>query len=214
MTKKIIVGISAIILCLPNISAQSTLSTEDITRDLKQRCKETVNAYTYHVEYIADKKNSDKVKDDHIIAALEYFIGKGDGIKLLDDYGNPVMEDGAYKFVINPPRIEITSRYRKEPRRPYIKTYLRSLKTLPYEKISISSSEAYFVSDLQQIDENEYKAVLAYCQVFIGSNGDFTITDIDRKRAEMRITKVDYGDGKVRWKVEIGNIYAQSIEHK
>lgn len=212
MTRKIITGLLAIILCLPNLVAQTTI-TEDVIQELKMHYLTIMDTYKFHVEFIADKKNSNQVKDEHINAALAYFIGKGDGLKLLDENGNPVMEDGAYKFIIEPPRIEITSR-RIPTKRQYIKAYLRNLKNWPYEEVSISSSQAYFIQDLKQIDENEYEAVLAYCQIFKGRTGEWEIIDIDEKRATMRITKEEYADGKVRWKVEIGNIYAQSIEHK
>lgn len=99
MKKKLIIGVM-ISLFAPCLCAQNNQSLEKELEDaLKKRCKETVDAYTFHVEYIADKKNSDKVKDDHIKTALEYFIGNGDGLKLLDDYGNPIMEDGAYRNI-------------------------------------------------------------------------------------------------------------------
>lgn len=127
MTKKLFGVMAAIICSLTSIFAQNTVSLKDAEKDLEKRCKETVDAYTYHVEYIADKHNSDKVKDDHIKTALEYFVGNGEGIKILDANGNPVMEDGAYKFKIYPPKIEITSRYRPTTK-VRINTYLQRVK--------------------------------------------------------------------------------------
>ncbi len=213
MERKFFIGIMAIIFCLPTIVAQTSQITENVNKDIEKRCKETVDAYTYHVGRIVDKNNSDLVKEESIETALFYFIGEGDGLKLLDEWGNPVMEDGAFVFKINPPRIEITSRYR-ETQKPYIKTYLRSLLTLPYEEVSISSSNAHILSELKQVGENEYEAVLGYAQIFKGRNGEWTIIDIDKKWTRMRISREIYDDGKERWNIKMGDIYAQSIEHK
>ncbi|MBR1516180.1 MAG: hypothetical protein IJ621_05490 [Paludibacteraceae bacterium] len=209
--KQIIIAVAVLCGCI-NLSAQQNKGlSKEVEEDIKQACKETVDAFTYHISYIGDKRNSDATKDDHIQTALSYFVGDGEGIYLYDKNGEKIMEDGAYKFEVNPPIIEITS-LNRESRHAFIKTYLNSLKSLPYQSVKITTSNAYFVSDLHPIKDNVYEATMAFGQVFIAENGDILMySDYTEKIVRMRITRLVYYD-KERWDIKMGDITARETK--
>ena len=195
-----------------SLTAQSNFEVSRWDKEaLKQACLETVDAITYHISYIGNKQNSETTKDDHIQTALSYFIGDGEGIYMYNEKGENIMEDGNYKYEVNPPTIEITSQ-KEGSRRTFIKTYLNSLKSLPYTSVTITTSKVYFVSDLHPIKDNVYEATMAFCQVFVARNGDLRLhSDYTEKVVRMRITRLVYYD-KEQWEVKIGDIIALQLK--
>ncbi len=209
--KRIFFAVAALCGCLCLSAQQNKELSKEVEEDIKQACKETVDAFTYHLSYIGDKRNTEATKDDHIQTALSYFVGDGEGIYLYNEKGEKIMEDGAYKFEVDPPMIEITSLYR-ESRHSFIKTYLNSLKSLRYDSITITTSHAYFVSNLVLIKDNVYEASMAFGQVFIAKNGDFRVySDYTEKIVRMRITRFVYYD-KERWDIKMGDITARETK--
>ena len=209
--KRIIFAIAVLCGAIALSAQQNKMLSKEVEEDIKQACKETVDAFTYHISYIGDKRNSDATKDDHIQTALSYFVGDGEGIYLYNEKGEKIMEDGAYKFEVNPPMIEITSLYRGSTN-AFIKTYLNSLKSLPYTSVMITTSKAYFVSNLSLIKDNVYEATMAFGQVFVAKNGDLRVySDYTEKVVRMRITRLVYYN-KERWDIKMGDITARETK--
>ncbi|GEM_PF-1958382 len=209
--KKIFNLFLTLIMCTGLCAQQSDGKlVKEVNETIKQECKRVVDAFTYHVGFIADKNNSDAVKEEHIKTALDYFVGSGDGIYETNEKGEPTIVNGSYVYKVTPPRIEITSLYRKETKKPYIGVYLRSLMDLDYTELTITASDCYFVGDIKSgIDENEYEATISYGQTMIGKKGEWVFyRDYTKKTVRMHIYRQIYGEGKERWVILMGDIIA------
>ena len=177
---------------------------ENVRQEVKEYAKEKVDEFNGHLSYIASKKVSDEVKDDHIHEALILFIGQGD--KSYDQYGNEIPAPTMEVSAINRKTGKVRLRTR------LLKTYLSDMKSLNYTEVNVSASEATYISELQPDGNGRYKAVLSYAQIFVGKrDGIVVYRDVTKKSIEIYIEVKKYGD-KNLYEILLGNIKVDATE--
>lgn len=199
--KKYIICILSAIFCT-TMFAQSSILEQEVNESIKKQARHVVDAFTTHLEYIAETSKSDSIKDYHIDAALDLFIGKGNAT---------IDKDGD---TIPAPIIEVSSVNRPNEKVPYlIKPYLKRMKKLQYTKVILKTSSSYCVSELQPTGQDcEYEAVLSVKQLFIGMRGEVTVyIDTTTKNFHVHI-KCIKGSNVVRWQILLGNVLVYQTE--
>lgn len=201
---KRILSLLTVLLCVW-ANAQTSDLTKDVEETLKQQAKVKVDELTNHISFIMQKSGyDDEIKDFHIQAALNLFMGKGKSYS--DKYGN----------VQPAPRMQVSSINRTTGvvsiRDFPVSTYLSNLKYLSYDQVEITNSKSTFIDNLHKVGEDEYEAVLSWVQIFIGKKGDMVIyKDKTKKNIVVRMQKKNYG-GIVRWDVLLGDTTAAVTE--
>ena len=104
----------------------------EVNETINQQCLHKVKALTDHFAKIAKKEEADSIKDYHIEACLDLFIGRGYDTK--DEDGN---------VIFPAPRIEVSSLSTGKTNSYFIKNYLVRLKGLQYSKIVFKTSKCY-----------------------------------------------------------------------
>lgn len=193
MKRYIICALVGAFLCNSYIFAQNNDLEIEVRETINQQCVHKVKALTDHFAKIAKKEESDDIKDYHIEACLDLFIGGGNDTK--DDDGN---------VVFPAPRIEVSSLATGKINSYFIKNYLMRLKSLQYSKIVFKTSECYLAEGgIKKIGENQYSAIVSFYQVFIGYNGDMLVyRDKTKKTVKVLIQKDNLG----RFDVLLGDI--------
>lgn len=204
MKKIISILISALFVTTFAYSQEIYGLDENVRQEVKEYAKEKVNEFNGHLSYIASKKISDDVKNDHIYEALLLFIGQGE--VSYDQYGNqipaPTMEVSAINRQTGKTRI----------RTRLLKTYLNDMKSLNYTEVNVSASEATYISELQHEGDGKYKAVLSYAQIFVGKrDGIVVYRDVTKKSIEVYIEVKKYGD-KNLYEILLGNIKVDATQ--
>ncbi len=168
----------------------------EVRESINEQCVHKVKAFTDHLSKIATKIENDSIKEWHIEACMDLFVGRGNDTK--DSEGN---------VIIPAPRIEVTSLANGTKNSYFIKNYLKRLKNLEYTKIVFKTSKCYMASGgIKKIRENEWSAIVTYYQVFIGYNGDMIVyRDKTQKNVRITITRDETG----RFDVLLGDITAE-----
>lgn len=176
--------------------------TNDLTATEKETLKRAaqikVDELTNHISFIMRKSEyPDDVKNRHIKAALNLFMGKGKEYQ--DIYGNTKPA----------PQMEVSSIDRSSGRvskQSYpVSLYLQNIKHLNYDSIEVTSSKSSFYGDIHKISENEYEAVLTFVQIFKGRMGDVDVyVDRTQKAVKVRMTRIPYEDSS-RWEILLGD---------
>lgn len=149
----------------------------EVRKTINILCEHQVKAFTGHLAFIAKKENPDSIKDYHIEACMDLFVGRGDNT--LDDEGN---------VIIPAPRIEVTSVTRQMKNSYFIRKYLERLKNLEYSKIVFKCSKCYIVDGgIKKVGNGtgEYVATVSFYQVFQGYKGDLLVY---KDKTEKRVT--------------------------
>lgn len=169
----------------------------EVRETIKEQCIHKVKAFTDHLAKIATKIEADSIKDWHIEACMDLFVGRGHDTK--DDEGN---------VIIPAPRIEVSSLATGKKNSYLIKNYLERLKGLEYTKIVFKTSKCYLADGgIKAIDENRWTATVTYYQVFMGYKGDLIVyKDRTQKSAKIIITRDSLG----RFDVLLGDITVDS----
>ena len=195
MNKGLLCSLLGIFMCISGAVAQTGDPDleEEIKASIKQQCLHKVKAMTDHFAKIAKKEEADNIKDYHIEACMDLFVGGGKDTK--DEYGN---------VIIPAPRIEVSSLSTGRVNSYFIKNYLIHLKELQYSKIVFKSSSCYLAGDgIKKIGDNKYSAVVTFYQVFIGYNGDNRVyRDKTKKSVKVIIERDNLG----RFDVLLGDI--------
>ena len=196
--KKILVFIASILLSFAWSQAQTNDLTDEVRETLKRQAQIKVDELTNHISFIMQKSGySEDVKNSHIKAALNLFLGKGKAYK--DEFGNtkdaPIMEVSS----INRGNGNVTVT-------PYpVSLYVQNIKHLNYDSIEITSTKSSFYGDIHKISENEYEAVLTFVQIFIGRRGDMEVyKDKTQKAVKVHMTRIPYEDSS-RWEILLGD---------
>lgn len=201
MKRNIVCTIIGIMLCSNCVVAQvkdSNLEVE-VRETINQQCLHKVKALTDHFTKIATKVEADSIKDYHIEACLDLFIGRGNDIN--DEEGN---------VIFPAPRIEVSSLSTGRKNSYFVKNYLVRLKGLQYSKIVFKTSSCYIAEGgIKKISENQYSAVVSFYQVFIGYKGDMKVySDKTKKSVKVIIEKDNLG----RFDVLLGDITADETK--
>lgn len=202
--KKILLLLFVSILGTSFSFAQEIDGLEEVREEVKEYARTRVNEFNGYLSYIASKKYDDKTKDAYIKDALNLFIGKGEESK--DNDGN----------IIPAPQMEVsyinrrTKAVRKK-KRP-IALYLQGMKGLSYDDVSVTASDAVYISDLKKTSDNKYEAVLSYAQIFIGKkDGIVVYKDLTKKDVRVYIEVIPYNDRKI-YKILLGDITVRATE--
>ena len=178
--------------------------TEDEKKAITNQIEHVVDAFTTHLEYIADKKDSDEeLKDYHIEASMDLFIGRGE--KSYDKDGN---------VKIPAPLIQVSNAYSQSITSYLIRPYLQTVKHMKYTQVTYKNSKAYVVSDLKPTGRDcEYTTTLAVLQLFIGDKGDgVKYVDTTDKIYNVYVFCTRSGNGVIRWNVKIGDVTVQQTQ--
>ena len=193
--KKLLTFLFVILIGIP-VCAQ-TLSKE-VEEELKRQAMVRLDELTSHLSFVMSKNGYDNtVKDYHINAALNLFIGKGKSYK--DKWGN---QQPAARMQVSSLNMGTGAVSVKEYP---VSTYLNNLKYLQYDEIRITNSKSTCIGDLYKVGEDEWEAVVSWVQVFVGKRGDMTVyKDTTTKNMVVRMHRKDY-EGIVRWSVLLGD---------
>lgn len=193
MRKSVTCALFSFFLCTFSTFAQSNDLKIEVSKTINEQCVHKVKALTDHFAKIAKKEESDEIKDYHIEACLDLFIGRGEDTKDAD--GN---------VIFPAPRIEVSSIATGRVNSFFIKSYLQRLKGLQYSKIIFKTSKIYLAGDgIKKIGENLYSATVTFYQVFVGYKGDFIVyKDVTSKTVKVIIEKDNFG----RFDVLLGDI--------
>lgn len=201
---KRILSLFALLLCIC-AGAQTNDLTQEIQEVLKQQARIKVDELTDHISFIVSKSEyNNEVKDFHISAALNLFLGKGKSYH--DKYGN----------ILPAPRMQVSTLNRETGDiafRSYpVSMYLSNLKFLNYDMVEITNSKSAFISNLHKISDDEYEAALSWVQLFIGKRNDMMVyKDRTTKHIIVRMKKKTYGDID-RWEVLLGDTTVAATE--
>lgn len=195
--KKLLSFISAAFVCICS-AAQTNDLTAEVQEVLKQQAAAKVNELTDHISFVMRKSGyDDTVKDYHIQAAKQLFVGGGKAYE--DRYGN----------LQSAPRMQVSSINRStgsvSVKEYQVANYLNNLKYLSYDTIEVTNSKSTFISNLHKLDTDEYEAVLSWVQIFIGKRNDMVIyKDRTKKNIVVRMQRKNYG-GVERWEILLGD---------
>lgn len=195
MKRYLFISLLGVLMCNYYVSAQTSDNNWEIEVEeaIKQQCIHKVKALTDHFAKIAKKEEPDNIKDYHIEACLDLFIGGGNDVK--DSEGN---------IIFPAPRIEVSSLATGRINSYFIKNYLLRLKGLEYSKIVFKSSSCYLADGgIKKVGENQYSAAVSFYQVFIGYTGEVAVyRDKTKKTVKVLIEKDNLG----RYDVLLGDI--------
>lgn len=184
-----------VLMCCNYVTAQTEDSNLEIEvrKTIKQQCIHKIKALTDHFAIIAKKDEADSIKEFHIEACLDLFVGRGNGKK--DSVGNVI-------FPV--PRIEVSSRFTGRVNSYFIKSYLERLKRQSNTKIVFKTSDCYVVGEnVKKIGDNLYSTTISFYQVFIGNNGDMVVTrNENKKTVEVIIERDNLG----KFEILLGDI--------
>ena len=172
-----------ILICNLSLCAQTDeqILPSEVEETIKQQCIYKIKTLKEHLAIIASKEVADSIKDYHIEACLDLFVGRGNDIK--DHEGNISMLA---------PRIEVSSLTTGELEKYSIKNYLVRLKESHYSKIIFEVSSLWFEGGIKNIGENLHSASVSFDQVFIGYNGDSIVyRDKTKKKVKILIEKMN-----------------------
>lgn len=181
-----------------NISSDPNLERE-VIETINTQCAHQVKAFTKHLGFIARKENPDSIKDYHIDACMDLFVGRGDNT--YDNEGN---------VIIYAPRIEVSSIARGTTNSYFIRKYLERLKDIQYTKIIFKSSKCYLADGgIKKVTENEYVATVSFYQVFQGYKGDLIVyRDKTKKSVTVHIKREASG----HFSVLLGDVKVDSTQ--
>lgn len=194
--KKFIV---CVLFCLLMYGNHITAQTSDpnleleVRETINQQCIHKVKAFTDHLAKIARKEEADSIKDYHIEACLDLFIGGGNDVK--DNDGN---------VIFPAPMIEVSSLSTGSINPYYIKNYLVRLKEVQYTKVVFKNSSCYLAEGgIKKIGENRYSAAVSFYQVFVGYQDNWIVyRDKTKKTVQVFIERDNLG----RFDVLLGDI--------
>lgn len=170
----------------------------EVRESINQQCIHKVKAFTNHLSKIATKVEADSIKDYHIEACMDLFIGHGHDTK--DEEGN---------VVIPAPRIEVASKSTNKKNTYLIRKYLERLKNLEYTRIVFKTSRCYLAEGgIKKLNDSRYTATVSFYQVFVGYNGELeAYRDKTQKSVKIIITR----DSSGRFDVLLGDITVDSV---
>lgn len=169
----------------------------EVRETISTQCEHQVKAFTGHLAFIAKKENPDSIKDYHIEACMDLFVGRGDNT--LDDEGN---------VIIPAPRIEVTSVTRQTKNSYFIRKYLERLKKLEYSKIVFKSSKCYIADGgIKKVRTGEYVATVSFYQIFQGYKGDLLVY---KDKTEKRVTVHIKRNASGNFTILLGNVEADN----
>lgn len=177
---------------------------ENVREEVKEYARTRVNEFNGYLSYISSKKYDDETKDAYIKDALNLFIGQGEESK--DNDGN----------IIPAPQMEVSYINRKtnavrKKKRP-IALYLQGMKGLSYDEVTVTASDAVYISDLKKVSEGCYEAVFSYAQIFVGKkDGIVTYKDITKKDIRVYIFVEKYGERNI-YEILLGDVSVRATE--
>ena len=175
---------------------EQTLPSE-VEETIKQQCIHKVRVLTDHFDKITSKVEADSIKDYHIDACLDLFIGRGNDTK---DYEGNV--------IIPAPKAEVflEGRHNIYP----LKSYLKRLKTMGYYKIIVKNSYCYYVNpkSLKKVGDNQYSAIVTVYKVNIGNKGDLIVY----RDKTMKSVQIILENTQTRFNVFLGDISVDQTE--
>lgn len=199
---KYFILVLTVLCCNGKVAAQTEFSipdaglTDEQVAMIKIRVAEKTAQMNDYIAFMASKKKSLSNRQYYKKKALNLFIGKGysytkDGVEV-----QGVM-------------METTSLSRKKSSHSLIRNYFQRVIEYKYKDVEIKTTEVpnMKVSELKQIDDNEYECTCQYDQYFIayGDGRVILYKDKTTKRITCRITVEDTEDG-IEFITQLGDV--------
>ena len=188
--------LSSNLMLYANINENDSI-VKEIEAVLISQCKRSVKALTTHLAYIAEKENPDSIKDYHIEACPDLFIGNGKQI-------TTITLSNKDNFIIPTPIVKVVNLTDSSTTCYSIKSYLKNLKHRP--PMQNFESAEFYVVEFDDVDkrclsylkfniiktEDEYEVMLVETELhsfpelnneiknirhFIAGLGDILITE-------------------------------------
>ncbi len=198
--KRTITFFTLLLMFCINAFAQETELSPDEMESYKARCVEYINAFQKGLATIADKGNSQKVKDHQKKVVLSFFMGKGEPYVDVDGKEYPAV------------KMEVSvARYGKvvDKNIKSLKQYLEDLQNLPYVSVKMTQAHTCVVSNLYPVPgaKDRYQATVSFFQYFEGAKGDGRFyRDRTQKDVQVFLTKVTDGNLGTFWDLKFGDI--------
>ena len=126
--------LSSSIMLYANINKNDSI-VKEIEETLLSQCEHQVKAFTHHLAFIAKKEIPDSIKDYHIEACHDLFIGKGKQI-------TTISLSNKDNFIIPTPIVKVVNMTDSSTTCYSIKSYLKNLKHRPPMQ-NFESAEVY-----------------------------------------------------------------------
>lgn len=183
------------------VSAQQTndLSPEEIEA-FKMQCQERVDAFQMGLEIIADKQQSNEIKNHYIKTIPEMFMGNGDPWTDINNQRHP-----AVKMQVS--SIDKNGNVTLRTPSPTLKEYLSHLRNLPYTRVELKKAKTCMISNLYKVSDNLYMGTCTFFQYFTGQSGEVAVyRDYTQKDVDVYIQRVDDGSLGTYWDMKFGDV--------
>jgi len=153
--------------------------------ELNERVEQKTETLTKYIKALAEKKETD--------------------MKLVDE-AMKLFNNNEYATV------SVTRRSQAEPETVPVRTYLKRLNRLKYDKVRITWHNAQYVSNFTKQPNGNYMGLVAFEQEFTGvKNGEtnYTYRDVTQKHVEVTVKIKETGSGNMKKgfvEVFLGNI--------
>lgn len=210
--KRIILTIILFAGLLASAHAQTGL---DITAEEKEqiivRIKDKLEDFQYFLGTMADKNNSQQVRQSAYKANTLLFIGNCELYEVIDQTTGKVERKRAVEMETS----SVNSNYIK--RQPMKQYFINIMNNRAYSNIKIEQSDIIRVDNLRKVGEGKYEAVAHICQYFAGynDNGQIRYGDITEKAVKILIDYYEIPNsfgGEIIYDIKLGNMKVLSTE--
>lgn len=194
------------------LSAQTkTLSDED-KEILKTRIVDKLEDFQYFLQTMADKRNSQDVRNTAYNSCINLFIGKCEPYEEYNDWvGIPIQRKAVQM------QTSSINRPGKGPKQAMKQYLTRMLRGLGYSNIRIEQSDAIRVDTFRKLGDGRYMAIAYIFQDFIGygNDGQTLYSDRTEKKVYIHIdaTEIPTEEGtETIWDVKLGDMSVVSTQ--
>lgn len=176
-------------LCLPaHAQTRSALSAEEEAQ-IKERIVGKLEDFQYFLGEMANKKNSQQVRNDAHKSNRQLFIGKCEPYTVTNISTGAPEKRSAVKM-----ETSSVSNGKERRRQQLMKQYFINLmNNRAYSNIKIEQSKTVRVDNIRKVGDGKYEAVAHFYQYFIGYGGDGIIRYGDQTEKAVRIL-IDYDE--------------------
>lgn len=168
---------------------------------IKKQVVAKISQFNEYMSFIADKSKSQQARKYYSKKALSLFVAEGKEYEVDD-----VVRSGV--------RVEVSDVKSHRASNTTLVSFLNKLASLPYQKVSLVSSEitSIKVSELSQVDDNMFVCTCVFDQIVSGINdGKIVYKDITQKKVRCYIQAEDNEDG-VEYIIKLGDIVVTTIK--
>lgn len=178
-----------------------SLHASEPQEQIKKHVVEKVSQFNDYLSFMTDKRKPLETRKYYSKKALSLFVAEGKEYKADD-----VVKSGV--------SVEISDVKLHKVTHTTLVSFLNRLVNLPYQKVSLESSEitSIKVSELSRVDDNTFVCTCVFDQIVSGINdGKIVYKDITQKKVRCYIQAEDNEDG-VEYIIKLGDIVVTTIK--